>query len=529
MRDTIEYFSKLYQDKQIDRRGFIRGATSIGVGLTVAQTMAGKIEAQTAKKGGHFKLGVGAGSSTDVLDPALANSTWNQLNTTGSIYATLTEYTSDGKVVGDLAESFESDKASKVWRFKPRKGATFHNGKTITADDVLINLQYHIGADSKSKAKGLFADVESMKVDGDSVQVTLKSGNADFGLYMADYHIGIMATKDGKIENALAGIGSGPYQLEKFEAGVTGRHKRFANHYQPANFDSVEIISIKDVVARTNALTSGEIDAMDRCDLKTIDLLKRNSGIVIQNVAGNQHYIMPAFTDVAPFNNKDFRNAIKAGINREELVQKILYGYGSVGNDTPVSPGHVDFNKKLAQAKYDPDLAKSLLKKSGLDGAKWDLSTSEAAFSGAISAAELVQATLNKIGMNVNLIKEPDDSYWDKVWMVKPICFSYWSGRVSTIQMFDTAYKKGVPWNETHWNNAKFNEILERARGESDAKKRAEDIQDMQAIIKDDGGSIIPMFANYVNAVTNKIGTPSKLGSDFDLDGLRLLRRWWRA
>ncbi len=527
MRDTIEHFTKLYQDKQIDRRGFIRGATSLGVGIAAAQSLASKVDAQTAKKGGHFKLGVGSGSSTDVLDPSLANSTSNGLLANGTLYSSLLEYTSAGKLSGDLAESFEASKDAKVWRFKIRKGATFHNGKTITADDVLVNLQYHIGDASKSKVKGLFSSVDSMKVDGDNVQVTLKTGNADFALYMTDYHIGMMATKDGKIENALSGVGSGPYQLEKFEAGVSGKVKRFANHYQQANFDSAEIISIKDVVARTNALTSGEIHAMDRCDIKTMDLLKRNSGITIVNVVGNQHYIMPAFTDTAPFNNKDFRNAIKYGINRQELVDKILYGYGSVGNDHPISPSHADHNGKLEQTKFDPDKAKALLKKSGLDG-KFDLSTSEAAFGGATDAAALIQASLAKCGITVNIIKEPDDAYWDKVWMVKPLCLSYWSGRVASVQMFDTAYKSDASWNETHWKNKAFNDLLDSTRAELDPKKRQNNLYELQALIRDDGGAIIPMFANYVSAHSTKIAT-GKVGGDWDMDGLRAVRRWWFA
>ena len=92
---------------------------------------------------------------------------------------------------------------------------------------------------------------------------------------------------------------------------------------------------------------------------------------------------------------------------------------------------------------YDPDKAKFHLKKAGLETLKVDFSTSDAAFSGAVDAGLLMQAQAKAAGIDINVIREPDDSYWDNVWMKKPWCMSYWGGRPTCDWMFTTAYAGG--------------------------------------------------------------------------------------
>ena len=74
------------------------------------------------------------------------------------------------------------------------------------------------------------------------------------------------------------------------------------------------------------------------------------------------------------------------------------------------------------------------------------------------------------------MVREPDDSYWNDVWLKKPWVASYWNGRPTCDWMFNTAYAADAAWNDTHWKNPRFNELLVAARSETDDKKRGRDV-----------------------------------------------------
>ena len=91
------------------------------------------------KKGGTFRMGMGHGATTDSLDPATYPDQLPAPSAGARSGNSLTEMDAKGEVVPDLAESFEPGDDAKKWVFKLRKGVTFHNGKTVTADDVIAS------------------------------------------------------------------------------------------------------------------------------------------------------------------------------------------------------------------------------------------------------------------------------------------------------------------------------------------------------------------------------------------------------
>ena len=93
--------------------------------------------------------------------------------------------------------------------------------------------------------------------------------------------------------------------------------------------------------------------------------------------------------------------------------------------------------------------------------------------------------------------------------------------------MFSTAYAAGVPWNDTAWVNDRFNSLLRRARTELEDGKRRQMYEEMQQLVRDDGGAIIPMFANAVYAMSDKVVHDPAVSADWDLDGLKFAERWW--
>lgn len=92
--------------------------------------------------------------------------------------------------------------------------------------------------------------------------------------------------------------------------------------------------------------------------------------------------------------------------------------------------------------------------------------------------------------------------------------------------MFSTAYAKGAPWNDTHWDNSRFNELLISARAELDETKRRAMYVEMQRLVRDDGGVVVPMFTADLAAASDKLGH-GKLAANWELDGLKATERWW--
>jgi peptide/nickel transport system substrate-binding protein len=453
----------------------------------------------------------------------------------GAVFDSLTEIRADGSLVGELAENWEATPDAKTWTFNLRQGVTFHNGKPFGADDVIASLQMHLGEESKSAAKPIVENIVEMTKMGDhQVQLTLNAGNADLPYLLSDYHI--LMYPAGQIDEAIAnGIGTGLYQVQSFDPGVRMVATRYPDHYKGDDagfFDEIEYIAINDNTARMNALMTGQVDAVNRIDFKTESLLRANPQLSIQEVTGNQHYIFPMLTNVAPFNDVNVRRALKYGINRQELVDKILLGHGKVGNDSPIGPANQYYNADMEQLEYDPDQAKYWLQQAGMDSLNIDLSASSAAFEGAVDAAQLFQASASAGGININVIQEPADGYSSNVWLKKPFCASYWSGRATEDWMFSTAYEEGVPWNDSQWgseDSARFQELLIMARAELDSDKRREQYYEMQQILRDDGGVLVPMFANYVQALNNRIATPETVGNLWQMDNARMAERWWAA
>ena len=305
--------------------------------------------------------------------------------------APLVQINQKNEAVPHVAESFEPADGAKKWVFKIRKGITFHDGKTLTADDVVATINYHIGPDSKSPAKGVLSNLVSRQGrwprHGD-----LRTERRQCRLPLPAVRLPPRRCTRPKAARSSGKRASAPVPTCSSPSSRACKlaAERNPNYFGTTWFDGVEVLSIIDVAARTNAYLSGEVHFIDRADLKTIDMLKNAPETELYNVSGFAHYTAPMHCDAAPFNDVEVRQAIKWAINRQELVDKILYGYGSPGNDNPLSPVDEVRDQPEPVYTYDPEKAKSLLKKAGMENLKVDLSASDAAFPGGVDAGLLM-------------------------------------------------------------------------------------------------------------------------------------------
>jgi peptide/nickel transport system substrate-binding protein len=512
---------------KLTRREFMNRAAAMGITVAAATTLWERAAKAVPVKGGHMRLGLAGGSTTDSLDPSPWSDTF-MVMLGYAVRGNLVELLPDGSLRGEAAESWSASSDATVWTFKLRKGVEFSNGKPLTSEDVIASLNFHRSDKSKSGAKGLFSAVTDIKADGnDTVVVTLSSGSVDFANSLTDHHINIMPAKDGEAD-WRSGIGIGPFVIETFEPGVRALLKRAPNSYKQAWLDSAEMIGVADVVARQAALTSSRVDLINRADLKTVQILGRQPGLKVEESAGRLHYSLPMDTTAEPFRNRDLRLALKYAIDREAILKTIFSGHGRVGNDQPITPAYPFHNPNLPAKTYDPDKARYYLKKSGVDGSvPIGLHTADASFNGAVDLCVLYQQQAAKAGISLNVIREPGDGYWQSVARKKPWYTSYWSGRATEDTMFTVAYSGASPLNDTHWKNPEFDKLLVAARVEADEAKRRAIYYELQELTSDDGGALVPVFANSVYAMTAKVRHEPTVAGNWELDGGRCLERWW--
>jgi len=524
----IDRLANEAREGNISRRSFMNYSMAAGMTASAATGLWGTSAKAAPKRGGTFRVAQHDGNTSDSHDPGSYLS-YAMISLAHTHRSYLTMINTDQTLGPDLASEWSATPDAMQWTFMLNSNASFHSGAKVTAADVLASMNHHRGEDSASAATALLASVVEIVDNGDnSVTFKLDSPNADLPWIMPDYHLPICpANADGSI-NWQSGDGSGPYRLVEHEFGVGSRLVRHDGwHGEGAYFDEVEFIIINDPNARQTALVTGDVDACTLLENKTLGLLSRNPNVEIDNVPSASAITMPMFTDVAPFDNPDVRMALKLAINREELVEKITFGAASLGNDFHHSPAMPYFPSEIPQREYDPDQAASLWKKAGMEGQTINLSAAESITTGGVDACILYAAQAKKAGININVIREPNDGYWSDVWLSKPWCLVSWGARPTPDVMYTLAYKDDAAWNESHWQNAKFNEILLQAKAELDDVKRAEMYHDMGMIARDDGGTVLPYFPNFVYGRRKGVKHTGQLAASWALDGARGASRWW--
>jgi peptide/nickel transport system substrate-binding protein len=489
------------------------------------------VTAKTPKKGGRVRLALNGAGPTDSLDPGRLTDTFPAEVSFGQTRNCLVELDTNHEAVGELAENWESSLGADLWRFQLRKGIEFHNGKTLTSDDVVFTIQTHIAEGSTSAVNSLLKPIKSVKTDGPNVVVfELESGNVDFHYILSDYHLSIVP-KGTTGEEYEKGIGTGAYVLKEWEPGVRALTIRNPNYWKEgrAHFDEVETIAMNDVSERTEALKASAIDIMDHVNLHDLDDLESTPGINIVKTTAMRHYAFSMRVDQPPFDNKHIRLALKFALDRNAILNEVQYGHGTLGNDTPIGPGHRYFASEIPQRRYDPDKAKWHLRQAGLTTLKVELTAADVAFAGAMKAANLYKGQVARAGIDMSVVKVPDEIFWHKVWMESNWRTSYWSGHVTADWVFSAVYASDSPWNETFWKHEHFDALLKMARSEQNQALRRAMYVEMQQILHDDGGAVIPVFASHIAATRDNVVTPEELIPAWGFDGHKAMERWWLA
>lgn len=523
----LDDLSEVTACRDPSRRDLIVAAAGLGAASLTLAGAGTACAADVAVKGGNLKIGMGGGFTTDSIEPgAIVDSV--AIAVGHALFNGLVEWGNDGKAVPELAESWEARAGARTWVFNLRKGIRFSNGKIFDAEDAVYSLNLHRGT-TKSGAAGPMKAITDIKIlDSHQIEITLREADADFPYVLTDYHV-LMVPRD--FADWSRPVGTGAFTLEKFDPGVRILLKKGQDYWKigRGHVDSVEITVINDSPARHSALISKQVHAINRLDPKLAPVIARNSELEIVRAAGGWHPVMAMQTDVAPYDNPDVRRALKYAMDRKQISSVLFSDYGTVGNDHPIPRSDPYFNTELAQIPHDPDKAAFYFRQAGFGDAKLRLQASDAAFNGAVDMGTVLQANCRKAGIQVEEKKEAAEGFWSDVWLKGAFVAAYWGGRPAATQMLGIAYGAGAPWNETHWNNARFESLLAEAKAETDEAKRKPMIWEMQSLLSTEGGALIPAFRDWIEAASKKVGGLAPT-SGFDMcNGYVCEQAWLKA
>jgi len=230
-----------------------------------------------------------------------------------------------------------------------------------------------------------------------------------------------------------------------------------------------------------------------------IPTLKGDPNVTLLETGASNSMTVSMWVDTPPFDNIKVRQALKAVVDRQAMIDTVLLGFGEAGADNPVplkSPA--SFTKDAP--KQDIELAKKLLAEAGHpDGLKFDLYTAEGV-PGMVRMAQAFAEMAKPAGFDINVVVTPAESFWDNVWLKKPMVTSAWSMRPPG-EGLAVAYTQNAKWKETHWERPDYDALLLKANTTVDQAERIKLHQKVGKLLAEEGGVIIPMFVHQVLAL----------------------------
>ncbi len=494
---------------RISRRSLLTSGAAAGVlaasGLSVSAA---------PKKGGLFQAAIAGGLASDTWDTRRSPGFFMIAAAHGAVFDCLTEIGADGALRGELAEGWDASQDARIWTFSLRKEVQFHNGKEFGAEDVLESFALH--RQTPSPAAKILRGVQSVtKLSTHQIQFKLTAPNADFPYLLADHHMVIYPA--GYVELAMInGIGTGLYRVESFEPGLRLRASRVGAHYKEATagfFDEIELINENDSSDRLRALSQGGVDAVSHLSANQARHVETSLGMMLQRVSGNQHMRVTLAESMAWTDVENVHLALKYAVDRGAFVQDVMLGYATLGADTPIGPANPYFDPNLAPFERDPEHAKYLLRRAGVDRLLLNVDRSVHAHGAEFSV--LLQKQLAQVDLRTSTV--PTGGH---------MTMSSGAGRATEDWALATYLGSDRPSGHA---DKTVDHLASAAQSELDSRKRRTIYHTLQRHLSTRGSMVVPTFVDHLQGIRAHIATPKSIGGQFAMDSARFAERWWHG
>jgi len=487
------------------RRQVLTGSTMLGGVAVLPRGGAAQRDAAqgTPRRGGTLRVSVD--QAVGKLNPLLTRVNPEYL-VAELLYSGLTRLSRDMTPEPDLAERWESSPDLITWTFTLRPNLTFHDGSSCGAADVVASYEAMLDAATASPARQNIGPIARVQArDPRRVVFTLRAPFADLPVMLAYTNArivpGALARGAGLARLDREAIGTGPFRLLSYDPERLVVAERNPAYYDPQrpHLDRVEIAVYPDATAEGSALISGNTDLMLLALPTEFARLQRAAGVRVLRTPSGQFCNVNFGCDTAPFNDVRTRQALALTVDRTAMVDFVAEGFGTPGNDTPLNAAYTFF-KELPARRPDIAAARRLLAEAGHPrGLRATLIASDRPAVRTQLAVALKEMA-RPAGFEIEVQTMPHATYLEQVWRKGSFYIGFYNMQPTADGIFSLLYTSNAAWNETRWNNAEFDRLVETARTTLDDARRRDLYGEAQALMHRDVPSLIPVFFDLLAA-----------------------------
>jgi len=401
-----------------------------------------------------------------------------------NVYEGLVRVNDDGSIEPSLAKSFTVSDDGLTYSFSLRD-AQFHDGASLTADDVVWSLTRLLDDDSTvvlPTQVAQFARVSEVSSDGDVVTITLSERDNDL-LYNLTQRGGVIFRKDST-DFANTAIGTGPFTLAKWDKGNSITLERFEQYWgRRADTRTVVFRYFADATALSNAMLAGDIDVMTTVQSpESLEVFEARDDLKVLSGSTNCEVTLGMNNSRAPFNDAKVRTAVRQAIDKRALIDTAWAGYGTeIGSFVP--PTDPWFEDLTDVAPYDVSAAREALVSAGVE-AGTAISLDVPPINYATNSSEFIAAALGEVGFDVT---------------ITPVTWEEWLDRVFTKADYDLTIVCHIERNDMaiyanpdyyfRFDNAEYQDLVSAAGAAATPKERTDNLRKAARILSEESAS----------------------------------------
>lgn len=488
------------QRQSIDRRQLLQiAAASTGAALATGLMPSLALADEAPVKGGILRMAV-PGGSTDSLDPHITYAAMSDIIRFSNLFDGLAEYSPDAEVTMVLAEAIEGDSTGTIWTIRLRQGVTFHDGRPLTAADVVFTIKRILDPANNAKGASVIGFIDPAAVetlDDHTLRITLAEPYGPFRELWTNTYLRIVPQNFDPANP----VGTGAFRHQSFAPGNQSVFTRFDGYFRgAAHVDELHIININDNSAAINAVRGGQVDITYNVPFAEAKIIEADAALRILDNPNWQFLPIYMRADVAPFTDVRLRQALMLIADRPQLIRSALNGYGSPGNDmlgTYTNCG----DEGVGQRAQDIERAMALLAEAGQTGLTLELTTVNAT-PGMVESAQVYAEQAKAAGVTINVTVLEPDAYLAN--------YTNWPFGIdfngdSYLALVKLCLLPGGPFNLNRWEDAEFQDLAAQVFRTADDAERCTIINRMRAIEHDRGCNIIWGFTHILNAHSARV------------------------
>ncbi len=434
-------------------------------------------------------LVVAMSANPDGLDPH-RNVAAAAFEVTCNIYDTLVEVDPESRLLPGLARNWEVSDDGRQWTFYLEEGVRFHNGREMTAADVVYSFERLM--DEKSPRAKDYAVIEKMETPDDyTVIFTLKEPLAAFLSNLAYEWAAIVPQEEAENLN-LNPVGSGPFRFVEWVQDSHIKLVRFEDYFRPGvpYLDEATFKIIPEEASRLMALQTGEVDVVDNVPPQQVAALEDNPDFQVIKEPYNGLQLLAINNARPPFDDVRVRQAINYAVDKQAVIEGAQWGYGlPIGSHMPpVSEYYVDLNDAYP---YDPDKARELLAEAGYpDGFETTIILPQP-YAFHIRNGEIVAAQLAEVGITANLETLEWGAYLEQVYFGRHYTLTTLghTGRLDP-DPFLNRYVSDSKEDYMNYKNPRYDELVKEGAVSTDQERRKEIYAEMQRLLAEDAVAV---------------------------------------